>query len=66
VARLMAAHPGQDIVVVAHFGAILTQVQTALQLGAYEAFAHKIDNLSVTEIAYTGQGWRLGRLNHLP
>lgn len=66
VARLMAAHPGQDIVVVAHFGAILTQVQTALQLGAYETFAHKIDNLSVTEIAYTGQGWRLGRLNHLP
>ena len=34
VNRLHAAHPDRDIVVVAHFGAILTQVQRALGLSA--------------------------------
>ncbi|MFN7004483.1 MAG: histidine phosphatase family protein [Roseinatronobacter sp.] len=66
VARLIATQPGRDIVVVAHFGVILTQVQQALQIGAYEAFSHKIDNLSVTEIHRKGQGWHALRINHLP
>lgn len=54
-----------DIIIVAHFGAILTQVQRALGIGGYEAFSHKIDNLSVTEITYDG-AWRAGRINHIP
>ncbi|SEQ11522.1 histidine phosphatase family protein [Thalassovita taeanensis] len=66
VARLIAAHPGRDIVAVAHFGVILTQVQQALQIGAYEAFSHKIENLSVTELTLGAEGWRAGRINHLP
>ncbi len=55
----------KDIIIVAHFGVILTQVQRALGIGGYEAFSHKIDNLSVTEITYDN-GWRAGRINHLP
>ncbi len=66
VARLLATHPGRDIVAVAHFGVILTQLQQGLRLGAYETFGHKIDNLSVTELTHDGRGWQVGRINHLP
>jgi alpha-ribazole phosphatase len=54
-----------DIIIVAHFGAILTQVQRALGISGYEAFSYKIDNLSVTEITYDGT-WSAGRINHIP
>jgi len=64
--RLLDAHPGRDIVAVAHFGAILTQVQQALGVTPFEAFAHKIDNLSVTELHRQGAGWQAQRINHLP
>jgi len=66
VARVMAAHPGRDIIAVAHFGVILTQVQQALQIGAYEAFAHRIENLSVTELHWQGGRWHAKGINHLP
>ncbi|WP_353343223.1 histidine phosphatase family protein [Litorivita sp. NS0012-18] len=67
--RLIAAHPGRDIIAVAHFGAILSQVQTARGQTASEAFAQKIDNLSVTELHWTGDPagpWRPHRVNHIP
>ena len=63
---LIAAHRGKDLIVVAHFGVILTQVQRALRLDANEAFAHRIDNLSVTEISVGPSQWSVGRINHLP
>jgi broad specificity phosphatase PhoE len=66
VARVMAAHPDRDIIAVAHFGVILTQVQQALQIGAYEAFAHRIENLSVTELHWQGGRWHAKGINHLP
>ena len=66
VARLLDAHPGRDIIAVAHFGAILTQVQQALQVGAYEAFSHKIDNLSVTELHWQDNRWHARAINHIP
>jgi broad specificity phosphatase PhoE len=65
-ARLLAAYPGRDIIAVAHFGVILTQVQRALRVEAYEAFSHKIDNLSVTELHWQNGGWRAQIINHLP
>lgn len=66
VARLMLAHAGRDIIAVAHFGAILTQVQQALQVDAFAAFSHKIDNLSVTELHWQDGRWLAGKINHLP
>ncbi|MEX0285846.1 MAG: histidine phosphatase family protein [Paracoccaceae bacterium] len=66
VDRLIAAHTGRDIVVVAHFGAILTQVQRAHQMTADQVFAHKIDNFSITEIHHADAGWDVRRINHLP
>ncbi|MEI4260570.1 histidine phosphatase family protein [Roseovarius sp. D0-M9] len=65
-AALLAAHPGRDIIAVAHMGAILTQVQTALGIGAYEAFGHRIDNLSVTSLRHDGSRWHADAINHLP
>jgi broad specificity phosphatase PhoE len=66
VARLLAAHPGRDIVAVAHMGTILTQVQAARRQTAFEALAQKIDNLSVTELHWQGGGWRAAAVNHCP
>ena len=66
VSAITAAHPGAHIVAVAHFGVILTQVQRALGVSAAEVLAHKIDNLSVTDMRFDGNGWRIGRINHLP
>lgn len=63
---LIAAHTGRDLVVVGHFGQILTQIQRAERLTAEEAFSHRIDNLSLTEIHCAPGGWRAERINHLP
>lgn len=65
VDRLITRQPQRDLVIVCHFGPILTQVQRAEQLSAEAAFGHKIDNLSVTEIDITDGAWALRRLNHL-
>lgn len=63
---LSRAHDGRHIVVVAHIGAILTQVQRALGCSAYEVLSHKIDNLSVTEIDLSGSNPNVVRINHCP
>ncbi len=63
---LIDAHRGGDLVVVAHFGVILTQIQRAMQLDAEATFAHRIDNLSVSELIYLADGsWSAGRINHV-
>nr|WP_280922675.1 histidine phosphatase family protein [Ruegeria sp. HKCCSP351] len=63
---LVSAHTGRNLVIVAHFGVILTQVQRALGLDGQQTFAHRIDNLSVTDIAVNGGAWTVGSINHLP
>ncbi|OED49071.1 histidine phosphatase family protein [Leisingera sp. S232] len=64
--RLIAANRGRDLIVVGHFGQILTQIQRAEMLTAEEAFAHRIDNLSVSEVFFGPDGWQTGAINHLP
>ena len=56
----------EDVIVVAHFGTILTQVERALGLSTTEVFAQKIEPLSVTRIDRAGDGWVLRSVNHLP
>lgn len=59
-------NPG-PIVAVAHLGVIVSQIQKALNLPAREAFAHKIDNLSVTHLHRSDTGvWSLRVINHHP
>ena len=55
-----------DLIVVCHFGAILTQVQRALGVTAVEVFAHRIDNLSVTCLNTGPDGWSAEVINHRP
>ena len=60
---LATQYVGQNLLVVGHFGQILTQVQRAERLKAEEAFAHRIDNLSVTEVVKRSDGWSLQAIN---
>jgi len=66
VTHLSARFPSAQIIAVAHFGAILTQVQRASGQTAYDTLAHRIDNLSVTDMRFDGAHWHIGRINHLP
>ena len=66
VDHLTMRHAGGDIVLVAHMGAIMTQIQRAAGCTAYQAMGHQIDNLSVTQMTRHAGGWTLGRVNHLP
>lgn len=66
VDALIEAHEGGDLIIVAHFGVILTQIQRALQLDTDATFAQRIDNLSVSELTRLPDGnWRAGRINHV-
>ena len=56
---------GPDIIVVAHFGSILATLQRAEGLSPKAAFAHRIDNLSVTSLTFGPPG-KAFSINHRP
>ena len=64
--RLSRDHAGRDIVVVAHFGTILTQLQRAAGMLARAALCFRIDNLSLTRLDRLPAGWRVGGVNIRP
>ena len=66
VDHMNVQHPTADIIAVAHFGVILTQVQRALGISPYDAMAHKIDNLSTTQIQWSGNTASVALINHCP
>lgn len=66
VKKYTAKYKGSNIVSVAHFGVILTQVQLALGKSPYEVLSNKIDNLSVTKIQINEKGSSLAKLNYTP
>ena len=66
VDTVIAQNGGTNLIIVVHIGVILTQVQRALNCSAYEVLAHKIDNLSVTQIDMSGDAPKLLKINHLP
>ena len=49
--------PDADIVVVAHIGVIMTQVQQARAQTPAQAIGQKIDNLSLTRLDFDGTKW---------
>ena len=53
----------KNVIAVAHFGVILTQVQLARQQTPHQALAQKIDNLSVTKLTFDGM-WTEEFVNH--
>ncbi|HBZ44088.1 MAG TPA: histidine phosphatase family protein [Maritimibacter sp.] len=65
VERLIADHP-DGLIVVAHFGVILSQVRHALAVPVPRVLAHRIDNLSVTQISYGPTRPYACAINHTP
>ncbi len=63
---LLDQHSLSDLVLVAHIGVIMTQVQRATGATAYQAMGHQIDNLSVTDMHVKDGSWRIGQINHIP
>ena len=55
----------RDVIVVAHFGPIVAALQRAGGTTAYEAFANRIDPLSVTSLTLQPRG-RIHAINHAP
>lgn len=66
VTRINHRYPDAHVVVVAHFGVILTQLQRAMGVPAYEVLANKIDNLSVTQLTWVRGKGCAELINHLP
>lgn len=66
VDTLIERHPDRHIIVVAHIGVIMTQIERASGQSAREVIGNKIDNLSVTELHLSGTEWQVRRINHLP
>jgi alpha-ribazole phosphatase len=68
IERRLAAHPGRDLVVVAHGGSIRAAVAAALGLDPEAALALSVDTLSLTRLDHiagpgSGHAWRVGHLN---
>lgn len=66
VNHLCNTHEGRDIVVVAHYGVILSQIQRAGGMTSKAATSFHIDNLSVTRLEHLGDAWRIMGVNHKP
>lgn len=64
ITDLTTQHPRRDIIAVAHFGVILTQVAQAANIAPYRALSHRIDNFSITEIQIRPT-WGVARINYL-
>lgn len=55
-----------DLIAVAHFGVILTQLHRARGNSVKEMMAQRIENLSVTALRFDGAGWHEALANHRP
>ncbi|MGJ8546419.1 MAG: histidine phosphatase family protein [Sulfitobacter sp.] len=66
VDNLNAQYPDRDIIAVAHFGVILTQIQQAQGITPHAALSQLIDNLSVTRLTHEAGVWSAPLINHLP
>lgn len=61
--RLSAEHQGSDIVAVAHFGTILTQIDRCANVNSGAVLKITLDNLSVSRITLKGGASRLVAAN---
>ncbi|MBL8665522.1 MAG: histidine phosphatase family protein [Candidatus Odyssella sp.] len=71
IARWTAAHPGRDIVAVAHGGTIRAALGHALGLPPARALAFETANCALTRLDHVEGGgkppaWRIVAVNHLP
>jgi len=64
--RLAETHPGEDVVIVSHGGAIRAAVGHALAIPADRALHVSIKNLSLTRLERHEIGWQVVCMNELP
>ncbi len=62
IADLAPAH----LIIVAHMGAIMSQIPRATGESAYQSMAHQIDPLGVTDMTLDRGIWQIGQINHRP
>ena len=61
-----ASRVGEHIVAVAHFGAILTQVQRATRQSTRALSARRVQNLSVTRLSFSADSWTMDLFSRVP
>ncbi len=61
--RLARAHAGQDVVIVSHGGSIRAAVAHALGISADNALHLSVQNLSLTRLEHSSEGWRVVCVN---
>ncbi len=64
--RLCDAHAGGAVIVVAHFGVILSQLQRALGCDTTTVFGHRLEPLSLTQLVRESDSWRCTAINQRP
>jgi alpha-ribazole phosphatase len=64
--RLAKVHAGRDVVVVSHGGAIRGAIAHALRIGPDNALHMSVQNLSLSRLERSPEGWRVQCVNELP
>lgn len=64
--RLATRHSEEDLVIVSHGGAIRAAVAYCLRIGPDNALHLSVQNLSLTRLERTSEGWRVVCVNELP
>ena len=64
--RLAETHAGRDVVIVSHGGSIRGAIAHALRIGPDNALHMSIQNLSLTRLQRTPDGWRVQCVNEMP
>ncbi len=64
--RLAVDHAGRNVVIVSHGGAIRGAIAHALRIGPDSALHMSIQNLSLSRLQRTSDGWRVVCVNELP
>jgi broad specificity phosphatase PhoE len=64
--RLAEEHAGREVVIVSHGGAIRGAIAHALRIGPDNALHMSIQNLSLSRLQRTPDGWRVVCVNELP
>jgi alpha-ribazole phosphatase len=64
--RLAETHAGREVIIVSHGGAIRGVIAHALDIGPDNALHLSIQNLSLTRLEKTPDGWRVLCVNEMP
>ena len=64
--RLAKTHAGREVVIISHGGAIRGAIAHALGIGADNALHLSVQNVSLTRLQRSADGWRVQCVNELP